>query len=78
MASVPGDPREDAAIELVNKEDLQALVENVMLQTKLLDYVLYYMCKPCTIINGINFAMGSTLTRRMIQTLAIILQDEFN
>ena len=40
MASLPGDPSEAGAIEGVDKQELQALAENAMLRTKLLDYML--------------------------------------
>ena len=64
MASLPGDPGEDGAMEMVHKEDLQALAESAMLQTKVLDYVLYYRGKPSMIIDGVNFAPGSILRRK--------------
>ena len=36
-----------------------------MLRTKLLTYILCYMCTPSTTIDGVNFALGSTLSWSM-------------
>ena len=65
MASLPSDPREEGAIEWVDKQDIQSLQHNHMLRMKLLDYILCYICTLSTTIDGVNFAMGSTLSRSM-------------
>ena len=64
MGCLPG-AREEGAIEGVDEQDIQSLQGNHMLMTKLLDYILYYMCTPSTTIDGVNFALGSILLRRM-------------
>ena len=64
MATLPGDPREDEGIK--DAEDLISLKSNVMLWTKLLDYVLYFVCSQSSMIDNINHALASTLTQGMI------------
>ena len=53
----------------IGEEDHQVLMKNAMLQTKLLDYILHIVCSPSIIVDGINYCLGSTLTKDMIPTL---------
>ena len=57
MASLPADPREDGAIEMVDKEDLEPFIQNSMLRTKLQDFILCYVGCPSTTIHSIIFAL---------------------
>ena len=68
MATLSGDPQEDGGIKDIDEEDVVSLKKNAMLRTKLLDYVLYYVCLQSTMIHDVNHALESIPTPEMIGT----------